>query len=347
MKNGGLSTEFGSVQPVVALPHPGLDSLYYLFTQSDTRLTFPSDSELRYSIIDLRHDKGLGAITVKEEFLYRTNGTLLTSVRHANGEDHWLLSAEANTGLFLAYLVDGNGLHLSPILSLLPFKFVHSHKLRASADGRYLVTNSLSEEPASLVQLLHFDNNTGKVVHSQVLPVKANGTAVEFSPNGRKIYFQQRLMGGSVQMVQVAIEGPYKSEKFSAPIEIASARGRTISDFRVAPDGKLYIALAGGVIDMIDNPNDEAVKLQYRQTAYYLDAFILPNNLAGYVLGKQTDFAAEPECDNKLVQFAPRVNYKCGSGSGTSATRLRARPIRRQSVIRPTASPLPAPTPYN
>jgi hypothetical protein len=305
MLNGDGLLRIASTQPVVAVPHPGQDSLYYLFVQAETNSVLPPKAELRYSIIDLRLDKGLGGIAVKNQFLYQTNGSLLTSVRHGNGQDYWIITGEVDANRFLAYRVDQNGLDATPVVNVMPFTFTYSRKLRASPDGHYIAVNAYSGSPEREAWLIGFDNATGKATGTHLLPVKGSGTPVEFSPDGRRMYFS---VPGN-QMAQLTLDYAGEQTVSSEPVIIKQSQGRNFSDFRLGSDGKLYLG-SSYVVDVIDNPNDEAAQLQYRQNAYRVDAFYLPNNLAGYVLGKQTDFPVEPVCGNSPIQFLPRVNYK-------------------------------------
>jgi gliding motility-associated-like protein len=305
MLNGDGLLRIASTQPVVAVPHPGQDSLYYLFVQAETNSVLPPKAELRYSIIDLRLDKGLGGIAVKNQFLYQTNGSLLTSVRHGNGQDYWIITGEVDANRFLAYRVDQNGLDATPVVNVMPFTFTYSRKLRASPDGHYIAVNAYSGSPEREAWLIGFDNATGKATGTHLLPVKGSGTPVEFSPDGRRMYFS---VPGN-QMAQLTLDYAGEQTVSSEPVIIKQSQGRNFSDFRLGSDGKLYLG-SSYVVDVIDNPNDEAAQLQYRQNAYRVDAFYLPNNLAGYVLGKQTDFPVDPVCGNSPIQFLPRVNYK-------------------------------------
>jgi len=306
MLNGENLLNLASVQPVVAVPHPGQDSLYYLFIQTQTNSAFPPEAELRYSIIDMRLDNGLGGITTKNVFLYQTNGSVLTSVRHADGQDYWIITAEAGTGRFLAYRVDRDGLHDAPVVSLVPFTFLYSRKLRASPDGRYIATSTSPDAPGREAIILAFNNLTGVVTRTQRVPVTGNGTAVEFSPDGQRLYY---WVPGDV-MVQVTLNHSEGGTTFSEAIVVGASRGRNLVDFRLGPDGKLYIRSGNNYLDVIDNPGEDASKLQYRENAYFTNAIVLPNNLAGYVLGKQKDFTAGPVCTGNPVQFDPKVNYR-------------------------------------
>jgi PKD repeat protein len=93
-------------------------------------------------------------------------------------------------------------------------------------------------------------------------------------------------------------------------------------------------------MDAIENPDAVGNELTYRQSIYPVSTYLfLPNNIAGYTLGKQQDFTASPVCDGEQVQFELKLNYKAKEwlwdfgdpASGEKNTSVMANPVHRFS----------------
>lgn len=314
MQNGDSLLGGQAIQPVMAVPYPGNDSLYYLFTQNIRALAIPPYAELRYSVIDMRLDGGNGAITTKNQFLYQTNANSLTALRHANGKDYWVLTVEGETNRFLAYLVDVNGLQTVPVVSLIPYQFIYSRKMRASPDGRYIATNTFTNLPNSIeYTLLDFDATTGRVTNTRLIPVTDNqNNAMDFSPDSQKLYWNVGF--SQTQVAQFQLSQGSGEEIAATRYNIPGSQtqpGVLTNDIRLGPDGKVYVARGLRAVDVIENPNATGSQLQYRQPAYtFSEAAILPNNLAGLSREKRTDFVASPVCADAPVQFQPQLTYR-------------------------------------
>lgn len=128
MLNGsGLMGDFSSTQSAIIVPKPGSSNLFYVFTTD-----YEAHSNgLRYSIIDLTLDGGLGGITsTKNILLYTPSCEKLTVVKHANTVDFWIITHGWNNNNYYSYLLDTNGVNPIPIISsigtLVPRPFVGS-----------------------------------------------------------------------------------------------------------------------------------------------------------------------------------------------------------------------------
>ncbi|MDO1451360.1 gliding motility-associated C-terminal domain-containing protein [Rhodocytophaga aerolata] len=343
MLNGDSLAGGYSFQTVVAVPHPSDDSLYYLFTQNIRPLSIPPYSALYYSIIDMRLDKGLGGVARKNTFLYQTNGQSLTAIRHANGQDYWIATVEAETNRFVAYLVNKTGLQTSPVVSQIPYTFIYTRILRASPNGKFIATNTFTGLPGSPeCTLFDFNDASGRITNTRLLPIKDDyGWAMEFSPDSRKLYW---IMPASLQKNQIAqfqISGESGEDIAATRYNIALSQGKNHTDLRLAPDGKIYTIAGETLMDAIENPNALGNGLMYRQGIYPISTYLfLPNNIAGYNQGKQQDFTASPVCDGEQVQFEVKLNYKAKEwlwnfgdpASGENDTSTLANPLHRFSA---------------
>jgi len=111
MPNGNNIVGRGWYQELVIVPNPANDSTYYLFSIGVTSIY-----GLYYSIIDMRLNNGLGAVTVKNVQLQSFEQVdCLNAVKHGNGRDWWLITKFADTNLttlnrFIVFLVTPNGI---------------------------------------------------------------------------------------------------------------------------------------------------------------------------------------------------------------------------------------------
>ena len=88
MQNGDSIVGRAWYQELVIIPSPANDSTYYLFSISVT-----DNYGLVYSIIDMRLNGGLGAVTQKNIQLQNFQQVdCINAVKHGNGRDWWVIS---------------------------------------------------------------------------------------------------------------------------------------------------------------------------------------------------------------------------------------------------------------
>lgn len=94
-------------------------TLYYLFTIDMHSVAGESYSsaDVWYSIIDMKADNGLGAVTTKNVPLLSNSTTQLCAVRHCNERDIWIIAHEWNSDAYNAFLITPAGVSASPVVS--------------------------------------------------------------------------------------------------------------------------------------------------------------------------------------------------------------------------------------
>jgi len=82
---------------------------------------------VRYSIVDMSLNGGLGGVTSIKNILLMGNTTeKITAVRHANNSDIWVICHKWNSNQFQAFLINGcSGLQTTPVISNVGS--VHNH----------------------------------------------------------------------------------------------------------------------------------------------------------------------------------------------------------------------------
>ncbi|MBA3647348.1 MAG: hypothetical protein H0W62_02180 [Chitinophagales bacterium] len=117
--NRGYSTDYyygdnglGFVQGMIIIPHPDSFFLYDLFYITTEPLIYQKQQlfypmHLSHSVVDMRKDHGLGAVTVKNEYIIED--TLLqgklSACKAANGRDWWILAHKWNSNKFYRWLL--------------------------------------------------------------------------------------------------------------------------------------------------------------------------------------------------------------------------------------------------
>ncbi|MFN4363224.1 T9SS type A sorting domain-containing protein [Chryseobacterium hispalense] len=190
-----------SDQSSIIVPVPNSRTLYYVFYINGDRImndqlfvnaiTPPTKYGLRYAIVDMSLNAGLGGVTSKNNILFTNSDTnALTSTFANDGNSYWIVTA--NNSNFLSYKLDSNGLNSTPMMSS---GANYGGFIRISPNAKKLVTRQNSN-----VFLYDFNNVTGSVTNPfNIIPNNSATTyyadnsgglnSAEFSPDSNIIYF--------------------------------------------------------------------------------------------------------------------------------------------------------------
>jgi PKD repeat protein len=278
-----------STQSSLIVRQPQSDSIYYVFTTDCLEDTFASG--LRYSIINMNMNNGLGEVVIKAQPLYPFVEEKLTASKHANGCDIWIISHESGTNNFVSFLLTNVGLTLTPVVSATgQIHFCSSQLagrgyLKASPNGEKLI--NVNPEGAMIgcdtisPELFNFDKLNGTVSSYLVFPPDTSYSmgavwsipfyGASFSPDNSKLYlssgwfarflFQYDLNAGSISNILLS---------------------RTLIDTTLhfftaianAPDGKTFVSKVYELkLGAINNPDSLGLNCNY------VDTFINTNNL--------------------------------------------------------------------
>ena len=282
MLNGsGLMGDFSSTQSAIIVPKPGSSTLFYVFTTD-----YEAHSNgLRYSIIDLSLDGGLGGITsTKNILLYTPSCEKLTVVKHANTADFWIITHGWNNNNYYSYLLDTNGVNPIPIISsigtLIPRPFVDSGAdatgvIKISPDGSKLVNILGGRE---IVELFDFNTATGVVSNKQQLTNnKGSLYGAEFSIDNTVLYITS--FGEIIQYDLKAI--PISSSAFVVNKNDYSS---TPISLQLGPDNKIYVSLIYSTkIAVINQPNVLGVGCNFLNSSIDLGGKICRSGLPTFV----------------------------------------------------------------
>ena len=298
MPNGtGLLGLGPSAQSSIAVPMPGNDSLYYVFTVMDWTSGTSTGIGLNYNVINM-YDPGngntinpLGDVILKNIPLDTNVREQVTAVYHSNCNDIWIITHKGSkwhsSDTYLAYLLTPTGLNTTPIISNVGMTYYTNNRfgyLKPSHDGKKICTTlgRGANWQGTTVELLDFDNTTGQLSNPIVIADAANPNvwaySSEFSPDNSILYvsaFNQTFIN------QYDLSSGIQSTIRASKTNIATGTANK-SCLQLGPDNKIYVAKqSNSFLGVIDNPNsltnsnyiDQAVNLGNRNAGIGLPSF--------------------------------------------------------------------------
>lgn len=308
MPNGAnLLGHASTTQSCLATPFPGNPNLYYLFTLDAYENAF--DNGLRYSIIDMTLNNGLGdVIPNSKNVMVRTDvGEMLSATFHANGHDIWIATNKENGNTYYTHLLTAQGISTMPVVSVLGTYMndmgIGCMKFSSSGNKWAATTHNY---PRSIL-VADFNRATGAFYNAYNIPV-LNGQphSLEFSPDNSKLYVQSwsstelwqfNLAAGGLNDV---INSKYVVNPSPAGYGVL-CRGN---------NGKIYTAATNsGKIDYIANPNVAGAGCNYTVgTISAISGGIYSNTLPNMIQGLGEAYI--PSISGKLnICPGETVNY--------------------------------------
>ena len=234
----GLLGNASSTQSAIIVKNPSNDSIYYIFTVPAQGF----GDGLRYSEFNINLDGGLGDINgVKNIMLANPVCEKVTAVRHANGQDIWILAHGYNNNEWYAYLLDETGPNLVPVITNIGVVINQTNHtigyMKASPDGTKVATvYDYSMHPA---ELLDFNTSTGVFSNLTNIGLPQIGFGpygLEFSPNSNVLYIG---FEGTEQFSQYDLTAP---DIEASEIAFTIPGLFSMGSLQLGPDGKIYIA---------------------------------------------------------------------------------------------------------
>ncbi len=266
MPNGtGLHGDASSTQSAVIVPAVSDRRKYYVFTVD--QLGGPNG--LKYSVVDMDADNGLGDCISKNVPLASPVCEKITAVKHCNGKDVWVVAHGWNDDTYISYLVTSAGVTAIPIIS-------HSGAvIGGNVDGSlgYMKSSPDGKKLAAAhnlvgLELSDFNTSTG-VVSSTVNLFQAtdnfsNCYGVEFSVDAKRLYvtasdYSLNLSQHHNYLVQYDISASNLSQIVASKEILTSDNfaAQTFGALQLGPDGKIYMtAQVHPNLSVIDYPNE-------------------------------------------------------------------------------------------
>ena len=294
-------------QGALVIPMPGNSSQYYLFhNSSDDRFNTYAAYFLYYSIIDMSLDSGMGVVSQKNVIL--KNDTLvagrLTSCKHANGRDWWLICHEYDSPIYFKYLITPTGIQGPWSQSI--------GSVRQNYYGQCKFNNSGTKfayyEPLmSDLDIFDFDRCTGLFSNAINIPIhdSAVGGGLAFAPGDRYLYVSSDSF-----IYQFDTQAPIigQSKTTVGTYNGGSTLGFSTNFYmsELAADGKIYINCLNSTLDLhvINSPDSAGSSCGFCQQCIHLpglNAYTIPN-YPNYFLGADSSSI----CDSLNTGIDPK-----------------------------------------
>ncbi|WP_165453935.1 T9SS type B sorting domain-containing protein [Hyunsoonleella flava] len=271
----------------IIIPITNKAGLYYIFTITST-------NGLRYSLVDMNRDGGLGEVTLKNETVLNRLGLgKISAVHHADGKSIWLMTTKKNENddftSFYAYKIDENGNIDSPVITNgLSYNGLQIGQMKFSPDGQKIAcANYRPQSLSDHLMVFDFDSKFGLVSNKRNLLTSftffevVSAYGVEFSNDSKYLYATLTRQGmvngsnGSFEELEEKKNLLYQYD-FSIlnPQEYSVSLHEEVSELtagglQLAKNGKIYRALpvsenAGtSSLGQLNNPNVLGVRANY------------------------------------------------------------------------------------
>jgi gliding motility-associated-like protein len=289
MPNGSnlLGGFFNScTQGVLIVPFPEDNQRYYLFTleELEAQSVNPlADNGLRYSIVDMTLNGGLGDVQVAT--MNTPLATDLTEklivIRSNEIQGFWVIAHKKSVNEFLAWKIDACGVSAQPVISTVGSIFAISPffgateawagAMDASPDGNRI---GMPIDWSDRIEFFDFNKTTGVV--SNPLTVNVTDDSPQeflrkygacFSPDGSKFYYTNI---NSVYQLNLDTYTSAAIAFSNTLIYSPTLEPNNYPCFQIeqAPNNKLYVAIGNaGRLDEISNPNSLGLGCGYVSNA--------------------------------------------------------------------------------
>lgn len=277
MPNGtGLLGEMSATQSALLVPRPGSNEIFVFNVEQLETGAGP----LHYSVVDMSQRGGLGDVDPAQKNLDLSPDVQLsermTSVKHMNGVDTWVVVHALSTDEFMAYLVSAQGLS-GPVSSFVGSIDVGWGQLQASPSG-----TSLAMSTATGPEIYDFDRATGVVSNPIAIAASCQMYGIEFSPNGNVLYGN---CYNAHELHQYDISSHDASTINASDTILGAPAHASGGAIQRGPDGKLYVAGWGAPgLSVVDQPNVPGPGAGFSANTVTTPGTIyhgLPNILAG------------------------------------------------------------------
>lgn len=332
MPNGSnLLGSPSATQSGLIVPLPNSSSIYYIFTLDNVA----NENGLRYSVIDMSLNNGLGDVTAEKNILLITPiKESITAVNQANGNDVWVVTHGMFTNEFYSFSITDLGLDTNPVVSAIGHTPTNNLEaiggIKLSPNGRKI---AIGYANSAIFELGNFDSVTGRI--SDIItfdrfatsPVPNNyAYAFEFSPDSKLLYLNNNSLG----LFQYSLQNFSETDILNTEVPISlnlglgPGSGLFYGQLQLGPDGRIYSAIsARSNLSVINNPNEVGMLCDFQLDAIRLAPgtqsnqglppfittyFFTTINVENACVGERTLFSLNTQRD------ALRVEWDFGDG---------------------------------
>lgn len=332
-----------SVNGAVIVPQPYTTSIYYIFTTDE--LSGPSG--LRYSIVDMSLNGGLGDVTAqKNVLLYSPSSEKICVAPSQDGCSLWIITHGTNNNQFRVFNLSANGLNTTPIVSSTGSVSGAMGQIKVSPQYNKIAMANFENLN---IELFDFDNSTGVVSNPIQITTVQEPYGVEFSPNGNRLYYTLESAGA---LVQLTLTNPSQAAIASSAvlIGITTSINQQVGGLQLGPDNKIYLSIVSEpYVAVINQPNAAGNLCNYVETGVILNSGTCLINLPSPVvkidpttLNLADGIKYTDTCITSIINFSlTGTNFSINSvlwnfgdvNSGSSNTSTDLSPIHQFSSV--------------
>jgi gliding motility-associated-like protein len=272
-------------QGALIVPFPEDNQRYYLFTLEELEALSLSpvvDNGLRYSVVDMSLNGGLGDVQVAT--MNTPLATDLTEklivIRSTEIQGFWVIAHKKNANEFLAWKIDACGVSSQPVVSTVGSIFASvpigateawSGAMDASPNGNRI---GMPVDWSDRIEFFDFNKTTGIVNNPLTVNVTDDSTppflrkyGACFSPDGSKFYYTNF---NSVYQLNLSTytSAAIASSNTLIYSPILEPNVYPCLQIEQAPNNKLYVAIGNaGRLDAISSPNSLGLGCGYEDNA--------------------------------------------------------------------------------
>ena len=308
-------------QDITILTDPGNESGYYIIHKPE-ELDWAQDpgiwlQYLNYTYVDMSLNNGKGAVTIKNTPFYDSgyNGLLwsfLTSIRHENQKDWWILQPLWEEDAYLTILLTENGFEKIDTQAM-----IRPHDdLRSSAGGNAFFspdgnTYAYFTKKDGL-HVFDFNRNNGRLSNPRSL-YNTNSSSIkfaslEFSSNSELLYY---MTTDSLWQVDLTLDNLEEGNVFIEEWNGVNDPFATVFfGAALAPDCRIYIRSGSSTesVHVINKPNERGVACDFVQQGIQ---FPFTNSVGTWPNSPRWRVDEEEKCDTSIVSiFGELVYYR-------------------------------------
>lgn len=284
---------------------------YFLFTlDANEQITsYLTPGYLRYSVVDLSLNGGLGDVSVTEKNIildsFMSERMIVTK---GEGCSYWLITHRWNAALYRAFKIDNNGLNAVPVTSSGIIQGNIAGEMAISPEGNRLAICGNDFTP---IELAIFNKANGTVTDVATLDTPATlwYYGLEFSPDNSKLYVSKMQ---EIVQYDVSLWPNINAIKASKNVIIYD----TLPFYwgmRMGPDSRIYICQSLSntpSLARINNPNAAGAACNFETLAIPIPAgMMLPGHPLFYGFGMGNGFFANRGTDT--IFNTPKDTVTC------------------------------------
>lgn len=260
MPNGDLSAAGGcnsSAQACLIAQDPGSADRYYVFTTDCQEHAMAGG--LRYNVVDMTLNGGNGDVVTSGVLLQPNVNESIAGIRHANGQDVWILVHDNGSNSFYAFLVSGTGITGPVTSSIGPSVGQQAGQLSANIIGskvHYAGTWSST--------LFDFDAATGLLSNPIDLQREVFGGTFA---RGCRLLYTCELVGA-----QRIFQYDLFAADIAASEQVVGSGGALMQgNMQLGPDGRIYVAQFGSqYLGVVQQPDVLGTAAGYQTNGFHL-----------------------------------------------------------------------------